>query len=280
MSQPLARRPILWLGAHKTGTTFLQNALMLSQAALARHGLRYMDLDEFRAKYTRPLIYRGSFGQVPPPEDDLNVIFDENIPGLVQHALSAKGMYPDLVSRSRKVCSHFGLQNPDIYFGVRDYVGFLPSLYCEALKSTPFRPFDNFYVRQRHRIDWNDVVDLLRKAFPASRIRLYFYEDLRGNEARLLSEVTGVPAADFTIPGKISRPGFSHAAIESLLELSKARLVTTEDVFSAIRRFRKNKEFPSFQPFDDEEKKYLHSSYQEHRDLILKRDDIGMINLS
>ena len=279
MSQPQARKPILWLGAHKTGTTFLQKSLMLSQEALAHHGLRYMDLDEFRAKYTRPLLYGRGFGRAPEPDENLNLIFDENIPGLVQHALSAKGLYPDIAARSRKVCAHFGLHDPDIYFGVRNYVGFLPSLYCEALKSTPYRPFDQFYRAGRHRIDWNNVLDQLRQAFPNSRIYVYFYEDLRGNEAHLLSRITGVAESSFVIPEKISRPGFSHAAVESLFELSKSGPVTRKDVFSAISRYRKGKKFPSYQPFDQYSISDLGAQYQEHVERMRLRDDVARMEL-
>jgi hypothetical protein len=280
MIHPSTRKPILWLGAHKTGTTFLQKALSLSREALGRHGLKYMDLDNFRAKYTRPLIYQGSFGQVSPPDDDLNLIFDENIPNLVQHALSAKGLYPDIAARSHKICTHFDLTDPDIYFGVREYSGFLPSLYCEVLKSTPYRPFDQFYIPQRHNINWHDVIDRLRRAFPKSRIYVYLYENIRGNEARLLSKVTGLPAAEFTIPTKMSRPGFSHAAVETLFELSKKRLVTSEDVSFAINKFKKSKDFPSYQPFDEKTLDSLKNNYQNHTELISLRDDIELLKIS
>ena len=41
-------RDILWLGLHKTGTTFLQKSLDLSQKALQQAAIHYVDLDEFR----------------------------------------------------------------------------------------------------------------------------------------------------------------------------------------------------------------------------------------
>ena len=278
MSQPHTRKPILWLGAHKTGTTFLQNALMLSQEVLADHGLQYMEQSAFRAKYTRPLIYKRTFRRARPPDNDLNLIFDENIPNLVQHVLSSKGLYPDLVPHSRRISAHFGWEAPDIYFGIRSYVGFLPSLYCEVLKSTPYQPFNQFYDPQRHRVDWNDVVDRLRKAFPRSRIHMNFYEQLRGSEARLLAAITGVPASEFIIPKKISRPGFSHAAVEALLEMSKTRLVTTEDIFLAIRRFQRSKEFPSYQPFNNATVEELNKSYLDHIARLRLRNDINMMD--
>jgi hypothetical protein len=259
---------VLWLGAHKTGTTFLQETLTLSRDALEKNNVHYMDLDEFRERYTRPLIYRRHYGPPQPINSKVNLIFDENIPNLVQHALSKKGLYPDLVTNSMKISKYFGLKNPDIYFGIRNYAGFIPSLYCEVLKSTPFKIFRQFYNSNIHVADWSDVAQRLHTAFPESIIYIYLYENLRGNEGKLLSQATKVPASDFNIPSKISRPGFSNAAVGILDEIAQDRMVTRNDVTLAIKKFPKSKKYTSFQPFSEEELKNLTEKYQNHiRDL-------------
>ncbi|MDO5705245.1 MAG: hypothetical protein Q4G49_09275 [Paracoccus sp. (in: a-proteobacteria)] len=273
------KHPILWLGAHKTGTTFLQNALDLSAGALESAGYRYMSLVAFRNHYLRPLIYDGNHGEPPPPPPGLNLIFDENIPGLVQGALGTTGLYPRTAERSRKVADHFGLRTPDIYFCVRNYATFLPSLFCETLKSTPYRPFARFYDPDQHPLDWNSVIDQLRAAFPDSRISVYQNEALRGREAALLSYITGIPAADFTIPSGTERPGFSHKAVRTLYHLSKTRTVSRADVFAAVRHYPKGTDWPAFDPLSDEAKADLTTAYQQHVRRLRDRDDVHFIAL-
>ncbi|MDO5631875.1 MAG: hypothetical protein Q4G22_08560 [Paracoccus sp. (in: a-proteobacteria)] len=274
------KQPVLWLGAHKTGTTFLQRALEQSDTVLQAAGYHYMPLTAFRDRYTRPLLYDGEHGTPDaPPVPGLSLIFDENIPGLVQDALSRDGLYPQAAERSHKMAEYLSLHNPDIWFGVRDYVSFLPSLFCETLKSTPYKPFGRFYDPKRHPLNWNVLIDRLRLAFPQSRIRIYQNEALRGREAALLSAVTGIAAAAFTIPRGTERPGFSHKAVRSLYDLSKTRTVERCDVFAAVRQYPKGPEWPAFDPLNDQRKQELSAAYQAHLQRLRDRDDVDFIDL-
>jgi hypothetical protein len=279
MNATQSSRSVLWLGAHKTGTTFLQEALDLSAAALEARGLSYMALDSFRDAYTRPLLYQGRQHPPQPPREGLNLVFDENIPALVQNVLSAEGLYPEIAPRSQRISDYLGLQDPDIYFGIRSYTGFLPSLFCETLKSTQYQPFVRFYLRGIHVLDWGDLVDRLRRAYPGSRITLYQYEELRGKETRLLSQITGVDLADFTIPGKPNRPGFSHKAVRSLYERHKTETLTSKDVFEAVRRFPKSRKFPPFDPWRRPERESLDALYASHLARLRQRDDVTFLTL-
>ncbi|MDO5612563.1 MAG: hypothetical protein Q4G14_04880 [Paracoccus sp. (in: a-proteobacteria)] len=280
MTQETTKKPILWLGAHKTGTTFLQNALEHSNDVLKKAGYCYMPLTKFRARYTRPLVYDGDHGQPHAPVPGMNLIFDENIPGLVQGALSPSGLYPQAAQRSQKVAQYFGLNAPDIWFGLRDYVSFLPSLFCETLKSISYQPFVRFYDPQNHPVNWVDLIGRLRLAFPASRICVYQNEALRGREAALLSAATGIPAADFTIPDGSERPGFSHRAVRSLYDLSKTRTVERRDVFAAVRQYPKGPKWPAFDPFNAARKQELSAAYQAHLHELRNLADVDFIDLA
>jgi len=251
----------------------------MSQETLERSGWYYKNLDAFRNDYTRPLIYNGEFPSAQPPNPSLNFFFDENIPNLVQHALSRNGLYPDLVKRTKKISDYFNLNSPDLWFGIRDYTGFIPSLYCETLKSTSYRSFSDFYQPDHHRLDWNDVIDRMREVFPKSRIFIYRYEELRGNEAKLLSRVTDIPPEEINLPKSISRLGFSQAAINALELLSKNKKITSSDIVNATKSHPKNKENPSFQPFNDEDKERLREKYMNDVSKINGRGDVNKINL-
>ena len=296
---------IYWLGAHKTGTTFLQKCLDLSVSALNDHGIYYTELEEFRTRYGRPLL-----NQTPgeaAAEDDYDdrkyptrLVFDENIPGYVQHALSVAGFYPEAVQRSARIARYLDLDVQDIVFGVRRYDTFLPSLYCETLKSTPFRTFDqylkrSFRVRPKHpqepgpppppeplifdRMNWHQLVGRLADAYPDARVRVYFHEQLRGNEARLLAEVLGLEASDITALDKLERTGFSGRAVDELHLLSAEQTVTRPDIRRAVRQFPAGKKFPTYLPWDESDRELLQRNYQQDSKRLRSDPRIEIIEL-
>jgi len=278
---------ILWLGAHKTGTTFLQHALDLSQPSLKESGVHYVGLDEFRAKYGTP-IRRGEDGiaasEYVTRRQGLNLIFDENIPAFVQHALKPAGIYPLATQSADRVLEHLELVPDEIVFGIRSYRTFLPSLYCETLKSTPFCTFEQFLARsierghaatdtasllaQMEHIRWSELLVRLAQHYPDARVRTYQYEKLRGNEASLLSAVTELPAARFTLPSAAERPGFSGRAIHELTELSRQQKVERSTVWDVTQQFPKSSEFSGFAPFDEESSSRLEQRYRDDLDLL------------
>lgn len=276
---PRRLRDVFWLGAHKTGTTYLQGMLDETRPALLSRGRTYITLEDFRSQYTRPLLYKSHPQPPAAPLDDINFVFDENIAGLVQHVLSARGMYPEIAERSLKVASYLGLERPIIYFGVRDYATFLPSLYCETLKSTAYKPFSRFYKPDTHVLDWLDVVQRLKVAFPESPIRIYAYEELRGNERTLLSRATGIRARRFRASEGQERPGFSHKAVRSLFELSKTREVTHEDVEEAVQTYPKGPQWKPFDPLSEQDKVRLTSLYRGHLVEIGKLRDVEVMTM-
>lgn len=285
-------KTIYWLGGHKTGTTFLQGCLDLSRDALAREHIQYVELEEFRDKYTRPLLNEHSETAPAPSEFDVSadgqiLIFDENIPGYVQHALSKRGFYPEVAARTATVAGHLGLQPDEIVYGVRSYIGFLPSLYIETLKSTPFVTFDSYLERsfrprgrsgkraQRNeaeaeskltdfrRLSWPTLLDRIAKAYPDVPIRVYFHEQLRGREAALLGEVLGIDPAGITLLDKAERVGFSQRAVRAMHELHEQGPVQPSDVRRAVQTYPTSAENPTYAPLDDAERSQLATNYEQ-----------------
>lgn len=260
-------RNILWLGAHKTGTTFLQKSLDLSQDALAAGQVHYMELDAFRQLYTRPLVngrtdlvvgdsvYRQDW-------DGTNLVFDENVPALVQHVCSPEGLYTDGPARSRLLADHLGLKRPMIVFGIRAFAGYLPSLYCETLKATPFKVFRKFLRTPLDQLAWYPAIKALQAQFEGSDVLVYQYETLKGNEKALLGHLTGLPADNFTLLGNTERLGFSHRSIHKLREINTQRKVLRKDVRTAVKNFPKSPENPGYWPWKPEEKPQLATLYE------------------
>lgn len=264
---------VLWLGLHKTGTTFLQKSLVRSEVALVLAGIAYVPLEDFRRRWTRPLLHRNH-----PEAPEPGVLpagmtrwlaFDENILALVQHAVTREGLYPQAGPRARIVADHLGLRRPRIVLGLRGCDGLVPSLYCEALKSTPFKTFEQFLLQPVEAMSWLPLIDQLRAEFPDSDMLLYRAEDLPGREARLLAEVTGLPESAFTLLDKPERLGFSHAAVTRLHEMAEHGPVSREDVRTIVRAHPRGPGLPGYSPWTPEDRAILQAGYA--RDLAILR---------
>lgn len=282
-SPELQSTETLWLGVHKTGTTFLQKSLDLSQAELQAAGVHYMELSEFRRLFTRPLLH-PDHPDAPAapvklrPGQSQNLVFDENILALVQHALGKAGLYPDAARRARLVADHLGLKAPRLVLGLRKFSTFLPSLYCEALKSTPFRRFHAFCATPVEKMSWDNLVGRLAREFPQSEILVYTAEALRGHEKGLLSLVTGLPAEAFTLQPGTERQGFSHKAVRGLHDLQKIRAVTREDVQAYTRHFPRGPEAPAFDPWKPEERVELDRLYAADLARLAARPNLRLLD--
>jgi hypothetical protein len=297
---------VLWLGAHKTGTTFLQKSLDLSAEQMRSHGVNYMELDEFRRRYTRPLLYASCSDAPADPgpfvDSDLPVslIFDENVAGLVQHVVSHNGFYPFADQRARTVVEHLQLHVDTVVLGVRRYDRFVPSVYCEALKSTRFRTFDNYLRRafkladepsparepsiddRRNaysRLNWFELVRRLGAAFPGAAVHVYFHEHLRGRETLLLEKVLGVPAGDITLLQSPERTGFSARAVDELHAIARSREVQRRDVREMTASYPSGPEYEPFYPWSEADRDLLVELYRTHSDEILADPTIETIAL-
>lgn len=296
---PPAPKTILWLGAHKTGTTYLQRSLDLSKDALWASGVFYLELLDFRGKYGRPLLDGRSEpapNEYQEPGNRVNLIFDENIPGYVQGALRPRGLYSEMTTRIDRILEYLELVPDEIVFGIRSYDSFYPSLYCETLKSTKYQTFEQFLSKSlpRHKqasgigptIDrmshmrWIYLLDRIARYYPQVKVQVYFYEQLRGNEARLLSSVTGVPADQFDLLGDVERSGFSARAVEVLYELSTQGPVSTNDVREVVSKYPRSAELPGFNPFEDATRQVLHARYRQDIAELRQHNRISVIELT
>lgn len=255
--------PIYWLGVHKTGTTFLQACLEASREALAQHCVDYQSLDAFRTAHTRPLLDLHGTPETPSAllPDRRQLIFDENILGLVQHVAAPEGLYPEGSWRADEMADHLGLEAPQLVLGLRGFAGFLPSLYCEALKATPFKPFRRFLRTPLERLSWQPLVAGLLETFPESPITIYSAEMLRDHETRLLSHLLDIPAEALSRADHSERPGFSQRAIDEMIRLHEAGDLDRTTVKRLVRVHPRGPGVPGFDPWSAEERSQLDSLY-------------------
>ncbi len=257
----------------------MQKSLDLSQPQLQAQGIRYVELSEFRRLYTRPLLHDNHPEPVAASVYDgpgvvQRLIFDENIPALAQHALGPKRLYPHAAERALRLARHLNLRRPRLVLGVRSFASFLPSLYCETLKATPFQRFEAFCRTPLAGLSWSDLLARLAVAFPGSDLLVYTAEGLRGQEAQLLSEMTGLAPAAFTLLGGVERQGFSQAAITALETLQATRPVLRADVPEMNRRHPRGPGVAGYMPWTLAERASLDALYAA--DLARLRSQPGL----
>lgn len=274
-----------WLGAHKTGTTFLQKTLWESRDALVAKGVGYEELEAGRNRFMRPLLAPDSFiGPLTPGAlftrgSEQTLVFDENIIGLVQQALSNRRLYPLAIDRLNQFVAHTGLEPDEIVFGIRSFDGYLPSLYCETLKATPFKPFNRFLRRLPVKPSWTELIQRLQTRFPRAQMRVYQYEQLRGNETQLLSRILPLTPDEFTLHQSDERPGFSQAAIDRLETLYKKGEVTRPMVSRVVRNNPKGPDNPAYYPWKPKRAETLRAFYAQDIAKLERMAHVRMIEL-
>ncbi|MEC9312782.1 MAG: hypothetical protein VYA97_13525 [Pseudomonadota bacterium] len=278
MTHTLPSGDIFWLGAHKTGTTYLQSLLPQARPALARAGLLHVGLAAFRSLYTDPVLNGGVGTPTPLPRDDAKapryLIFDENIPALVHDVLSRHALYPDGAERALQLARRAGIHPSRIVLGIRSFDSYLPSLYCEVLKSMPFLPFADFNRIPLTALSWSNLIERLAAAFPKVQICVYRAEVLKGREADLLAWVTGLASQDFpAAPGPV-REGFSQGAIDALHELHRQGPVSRQDVVRCLEAHPRTPGSAAFRPWEDARQRDLKLAY------ALDLEEIGALEKS
>jgi hypothetical protein len=288
---------VVWLGAHKTGSTYLQKSLDLSQAVLKDNSISYSSLDDFRARITRPLLNAGRASPAVPLDDvddswaTKRLIFDENIAAVPNAAVREGVLYPAAPRRARKVASHLDVNVVTVVLGVRSYDTFLSSLYCEILKALPFRTWSTFLdsavgppgrldtAGNRRYLSWPFLVRRLRRTFPEAEVKLYRQEELRGNEAVLLAHILAIPADQWTLLAGVERAGFSHLAVQRLHAIHRERDVSRDDVRQSVRLQPTGPEFATFYPWNEDDRVYLEAKYAKDWESLDGVDGVERIQL-
>ncbi len=285
MNPDLALKRTFWLGAHKTGTTYLQGILAQSLEQLADNGVGYELLEPFRNRFTRPVVY-GNYVGPAAPSDTLtkgsrqSLIFDENIIGLVQDAISVRGFYPNALTRLERLTEYLGFEPDEIVFGLRSQDTFIPSIYCQTLRSLPHKSFRSFLGPRKLNLSWANILKKFQQRYPRALIKVYLSEDLPGSELKLLSELLDIPRSVFGPPMQNrENKGFSQATVETLDSLAETQNVVRSDIIATNRRYPKGPDHPAFYPWTAEEAKKLKWNYQQDIEIVKTMKSVAFLSL-
>lgn len=189
---------IMHLGAHRTGTTHIQQQLDLAAPLLARTGTLVLTppragkrggitIREFFSAYRR--LHRRRFASLQRDALKLQlesflqkqvenvervVISDEMFLGTT-FSPGRVGIYPECATSLDAARSFLGPNVSHIHLAVRDYASFIVSAYAmRALYSRNISPFDAHYAElMRLPMRWPDIALAIRHAFSGATLHVW-----------------------------------------------------------------------------------------------------------
>jgi len=216
-------RVLLHLGAHKTGTTYIQSNLSEQRERLAQSGTIYIPQAELRSLVVQNLgaarfnQWRIRQGLRPFLDCDQLILSDENIIGGTLPVRNGI-LYPFLDERLHRLLRALDTVNVDVVLAIRDYAGYFVSMYCEYLRYYPYISFETYTARlDFERISWVDVISRIARQVAPRRLYLVDFSTFAADKNRILDFIAGtrVEAREFA-GAEIVRRTFSRQLWEEL----------------------------------------------------------------
>ena len=279
MSDPLwqfvkTRKLVVHLGAHKTATTYLQNALDAKRDMLREEGTALILPSDLRrggktAQTDEP-------GEVPSVTAQLSavaaeagtqriVLSEENFIGSTGHNLARKSLYPSIRRRLSKLPAALNHPNVTILFSLRDYGPFVSSNITTALRFGKL--FDTDELRLAflvlHR-SWMDVIADLRVSFPAAQLKIWRYEKFAQIEAQVFAEMVGAFQPEPRRRANQTLSGRAMRRVQAKLSEGDPDLKPRQLVRRIKRKFPISATHPAYSLWTPEEAALLSESYEAH----------------
>ena len=270
---------VLHLGAHKTATTYIQNALELSRDRLVGVDVGYVPLRELRSTVTELL----GFGRRGLPDgvarllgengDSKRLILsDENIIGGLKPTRT--GFYAKRGRRVSKLLKALGPHKIQIFFAVRSYDKFFSAMYCEYIRHHPFVTAQSYLQRFNPRtFNWPTIIGTFIAAAGAKNVAIWRFEDFQMIHDQVFEALIEAPAKLVRKPTDRIRESLSVRAVESLARLSLTRDVSEirASARAAAAAHPKGLDNPAFSAFDRPTEDELRARYE--RDVLHLRDN-------
>lgn len=301
MTAPKVR---LHVGAHKTATTYIQETLLINQAASAAAGVAYWPVHSVR-NALRQAKTNASYPQKPglklpwtkSAEPSTHVsnhlkslivdgyevtISEENILGNPDDCY--KGTFYRRAAKGLELLGEAVKDRPvEVMLAVRSYAPFLASMYSEALRHGMFTAPDRMMAANSSCAgQWLQVIDTIRAALPQAEITVWRYEDFSSLEGDILGTLSGLRPNALKKPSQVDvLPSASKKAIEQMIE-EAGRLEPNARVF---RMLALRAQYPRdalndarFMPWPADDQARLQDEYAQDIAAIRARDDVTVLS--
>lgn len=271
------------VGVHKTATTYLQGLVAKNVHRLNEAGVGAMGLTPFRAFFTRNLMKFPAaefriddhldkfFPHGVPSRVRGMILSDENLIGICNGLIGNGVAYSGAGRRLAHLRELLGGHRLTMHMSIRSYAPFTSSAYCEAMRHTDhFVRFDSF----REKLDlqalrWPAMIERFADALQPAEIRLWRFEDFRGNADAIFRDLAfGVEPGEEDQGSKAERPSFSEPAV-TVLETLSARLGAkkaaelVDEITEKLPKGSGKGEYPAFDPWDEADHARMTELYDE-----------------
>ncbi|MHA3976641.1 hypothetical protein ACW9UR_03055 [Halovulum sp. GXIMD14794] len=272
----------LHIGAHRTGTTRLQQELGRRAAHLATRGIAAHWAEGLRPDSDPlfPLLAgAGSLGRRWPTEtvrrlrDARNaaeasgrrlVVSEENYAGSIEAMVRSGVIYPRIRQRLAMLAPAMAGDKVVLLFSIRSYGGFFASLYAQQVRRQPMPPFETLkpgMLALKRR--WPQVLSDAAAAIPGAELLVWPFEDMPGRGIEALRQVLGerrIVAVNEDMPAVL--PSATAPAIEILNRMTAPEELK-RDARRAVILAHPRPEHPPFDPWTAAERAHLDADYAE-----------------
>jgi hypothetical protein len=270
---------ILHIGAHKTGTTQLQDILELQRDNLLSQGLDYLPRREFRGAKLKRIVMSQRFDRFSfnrwcnKSFDDHTrhirnnaatvLVSEENIIGTAGDLL-CNTLYPQIERNISAWVKLFENNTVDVLFSIRSYASLLVSAYTQMIRegksiSSIHQYYENFLLISRP--NWSNVVDRILLAWPNVNLRVWSLEKYSQHKFEILERVTGckILRNEIGIPSGTRTP--SAQTVQKALRIDQS--LTKKDRKLEIAKLYAEDDFKDkYAPFNENEIEFLTALYR------------------
>lgn len=267
-------RILLHLGIHKTATTYLQFLLHQNRTRLRREGIDILPLDRTREMLTWSLWdgkietreRRQAVERVCPSQT--LILSDENFLGIPRQIREGR-LYATAGTHLGRLADAVPNTRFEVLLTLREYSGFLTSMYGEYLRHNPFIPANRFLpATALKRLRWTPVVEAVAEVFGPCRITLAWFEDVRMNWQPILDWFgpgLTTKAADEESPTQ-RRASLSKPAVERLAAIAKTESpAAAQETLRTWQRAGSTPEGPTYTPFSVRAAEAAQRRYEEEK---------------
>lgn len=265
----------LYIGAHKTATTHIQQLLGDSRTALLNNDVALSIPNDLRKEWI-PIFFKSieNNNQISNKEirdlSPLNhtwIFSDENFSGSSFEFSQKPGLYNSLQTRLEKFVDIFSDSDIEVFFSIRSYETFYRSAYLEVIRNRGYIPFDRYYTQdQFNNNSWVNVIESIANVIPHKNITIWCYEDFNNSLPSIIKQLTNLPDVNTLITNyraTITRPSISNRSLKIISLLSKIipskNLLFLTDHLNTI--FPANNNNGYFMPFSASEVHDFQKSY-------------------
>lgn len=243
------RKVALHLGAHKTGSSYLQNTFDANAASLQEAGVGYVPLKELRKTFTERFIWKpkaGDSNELLPGSvqsalhQRVALISDENILGRLYNF--KEGLpYPEAPANLARAVALLasGDAAVTVFLSIRNYADWLESVYLQALRAKVVLPFSVFCKRiDLELISWEKMLAGLLEAMPGCSFVVWPYEHFLSGNDPVIDHLARFLEADLSSrPETPANLSYSAVAYSILLGAKRSRAEIQPEHWEKLHRF-------------------------------------------